>query len=650
MEQQPTLKSLKDRLSQQLDDERFITWMELISSPVSVYAPVIDEIVISDDAHIKILLCRFLGHLSDLLSIQILLRLLKDRDDDVVSAAIRSFDRNQYPQKVLYLSEVLDASSDKAKYYAIDKLSLGSVYDVVDRLIAMIPTAHTELLVKVLHGLRQLPDKRSKAIIIPLLKDKRENVRLGAYLVYGALYQTGLLGIRSKLLGGLQDPNEKIRKVVLWCMRNRKNKADLPYLFNLSIKDPNEGVRFEAILNLSKYPNTTVICHLFNIVIYDKNRMVILKTESVLMGMNKNKIIRSVDSLLRKNDSYYQARALLFLSKLDVKKVALLRIIRKALKRDLKDNVKIIHLESLGNLKNSKCIHVLERYLDSSSPILSYTALISLLKIGCDHDGLRYDEYLKRRHQSDLHVQMILKQLVRRGRSRSYDDHLIAAVIPYLDSKNMNTRYLAAEALQKSQTVSGMVAVIKLLKREENNEVIVDLIKRTLLNFYRRDKTNFKLKISEFPKSNLMFKFLSENLLLSEVSSDERYDILEIILSNFVMESPHEIEIMNNICMGVHYRYIHVDKLFQLFADVAKEEYLFCLFAKEIKKIGPWSYLFNEKIILNWFQNGSESFKRDLIDFMGWTRSMGFMSFLVNLLQQKTYSGFAVQAINESVS
>ena len=185
-----TLEEIKENISGPSDDARFTGWMALNTSKEPEIMEEINKILLSEDAILKVLLLRFLAHVHEQRSIDYIRQMLVDHNIVVVDAAIKSFDKNKFDDKLECILSVIHCDMPKAQYFAIERLALGGVVKVADALLEMIDNANEELLLVILTALRHLANRQMVKPLKHYFYDKREKIR------FKTLYALIPLGLR----------------------------------------------------------------------------------------------------------------------------------------------------------------------------------------------------------------------------------------------------------------------------------------------------------------------------------------------------------------------------------------------------------------------------------------------------------------------
>jgi len=460
-----SLEEIRSKIESFYEDIRLSGWMELYQpdqndSEKAKKEEELKHILERQDPLLKISFARFLSHIYEARAVTYLKKLLEDSNPVVVEAAKRSFEKNHYQQKLAVLLPLLNSSSFSAQLFALEQLSLGKVIQAVDPILDLLENLKgtendenkTHLLLAILSALRHFPEKR----LIPYLDlyrhDKREEVRFRTLLVMGALNAEGILSSSKPLQEALRDPSPRIRQGALWAVRRRPSIEDFDFLKKVSLEDEDPHVRQEALVELSVLPAQEVIVHLLQILATEKNRMVTLKCESVLLSMPTDRLIEGLEKILhegRWGHDIIKNRALLLFAEFQKDSESYFYYLVEGLNQVPDVKSKLPFIEALGILENQRAIPILEKYLNGPS-ILAYATIQSILKIIRVYPQYPLHSYLEDPALPSLLKQMILKHIVRMEGTIPGTARLIDCLLGFLKDKTINIRYLAVQALLRT--------------------------------------------------------------------------------------------------------------------------------------------------------------------------------------------------------
>lgn len=428
------------------EDARFEAWMELYSSADGTEE--ITNLIRGHDNVLKMLFARFLSFIPEDKAVTYLRDMLFDGDTEVILAVQKAFDKNAFDGKLKKLLAVLHASQPQARIFALERLSEGGVKESLATLLKMLRSADEDLSIKILTGLRYLPDKRLFYEIKLYVTHANEEIRFRAALVYGSLLEDGFSRARRMLLKFLSDPSPRIRQAALWSLRRRPHHGDVKYLMAISSNDPDPMVRQESLLGLADFPSGPAIRQLLAVIVNDSNRMVILKGEAVLLTMPVKKLIAGLKGLLSGPDTRVVNKAMLLFAEFQKNSASYYKYLVKGLKNAATDKGKLPFIEALGIMGRAEAVPELEN-LFGASPLISYAALTAILRIWGRREDFPTLKYLAYPGFSHLMKQMVLKHFLKADNLKMYGRELTDHLIGLIGSSNLNLRYLAAQALAK---------------------------------------------------------------------------------------------------------------------------------------------------------------------------------------------------------
>lgn len=446
------IQEIRNRIEGDSADSRFEAWALLYSSLEPEASQEMESIMTGSDPILKILLARFLSRVYEDKAVEYLCRMLCDTNSVVIDIVIRCFEKNLYEAKLPKLLAVLNAPVYKAQSFAIEKLCLGNVPEILDPLLTLLKAAHNQLLEHILSCLRHLPDKRLMSVAKKFLIHESQKVRFHAIMVLGSLYETGHGECRKYLVAALKDPHPRIRQAILWVFRKISTRSDLKYFLCFSRQDPDSNVRQEALLGLAAFPISRVVQHLLKLLVSDEDRMVILKGEAVLLSIPQKKLIRGLKKVLKDREFAVKSKAVVMFSELHPAlsqgyHVFLMKEIRAA--RSTRE--KIPFIQSLGIAGFAEAIPYLQEQTHSPDQVLSYTAMVALLKIYSRSISFPILEILRDELLSDLLKQMAMKYFIKVADRSQLTRELMVFLLDYLGSPCINLRYLAVRVLIASE-------------------------------------------------------------------------------------------------------------------------------------------------------------------------------------------------------
>lgn len=508
------LNQIRESIEGESDDRRFEAWMQLYSRKGAEESIEINQIITGHDPILKVLFARFLARVYEDRAILYLSELLCDPNPVVVDIAIRSFDKNLCEVKLPKLIGVLDAPLFKAQKFAIEKLCQGNITEAIAPLIDKLKIAEGELLEHLLVSLRHIPDKRLMGAVKTFITHQNRNVRFHAIMVFGALYQAGYRECLSLLLAALSDNNPRVRQAVLWVLRRHPERRFLRHFLKMSRDDQDSNVRQEALLGLALFPRQKVVEHLLRLLVSDHDRMVVLKGEAVLLSISQKKLIRALKKVLHDHNFAVRSKAVLMLSEFHPNlSIKYYEFLMREIKKAKSTKEKMPFLQSLGIVGYAEAAPYLREMIHSSDKVLSYTAMVSLLKIYAKMGSFPILDLLKDESLSNLLRQMVMKIFVKQAHRNQYTDELMIFLLDYLKSQHINLRYLAARVLIASEDERFLEPLFAMILAETDGSIRL-LLKEYVLQAVLRNPVLFLHMIMVFkdqkPLLQMMLEFFHE--------------------------------------------------------------------------------------------------------------------------------------------
>lgn len=476
------IKQIRKMIEGTSEDARFAAWMTLYSSTEPELKEEFGRILKDKDPILKILLANFLGHVHEEKAVQLIIRLIEDTNQIVVEAAEKSFDRNRYETKLNLLLRLIRSPIEKTQFFAIEKMSLGGIVDIVPFLLEMLPQAKRPLLLQILTALRYFPGKKIIPRITPYLKEADDDIRLKTVIIFGTLYENNYLIARKQLLLVLQDKAPQVRQTALWCLRRKPHRRDLKYLFRLSINDPDPLVRQESLLEMAFFPSPIVINHLLHLITKEKDRIVLLKGKGVLLSFSERELLHGLKKSLHSKNQGIKDKAVVLMAEFQHGSDTYFNFLIRDLHQTKTEKEKLPIIEALGVLGNKKAIPVLEQFL-SANALVSYVAMNALLRVWKNDPARPVITYLQNSQLSILAKQMILQNLLRSGIEGMSFEKLADVLIPYLKHSNLNLRYLSARIILKLDRDDAFESLLEVLK-EEKDPTTFNFLKENLIRLF----------------------------------------------------------------------------------------------------------------------------------------------------------------------
>ncbi|MDO8494169.1 MAG: HEAT repeat domain-containing protein [Deltaproteobacteria bacterium] len=428
------------------EDGRFEAWMEIYRSSEQARSD-FELIRRGEDPHLKVYLLRFLGGVPEAEAVHWIVAFLEDDNPTIFEAAKRAIERNSFDKKWLYLHPLLHSSRPTVQFYAIKKTAAAASPFALPIFLKMLPEVKEDLLLELLKGLRSYSDTRILPHLLFLRSDSREAVRFRLTILLGDLFISGIREVRPYFLSSLDDPAPEVRRAALWSLRQEPNRHLLKKFFAMAKEDPDPVVRQEALHLLSFFPDKTTLYFLIDRLTEEKNRMVILKAESILFGIEGDRLAKFLWEIIKKNDKKRIQKSLHLLAAINLMPDRLVKYLLNAIGKEQHPKQILFLLELLGNTEAPQTVTAICSYI-AKDQALAYTAVGALLKIWGRHPKeVDLKPYLIDANLAPILKQSILKQMLKKAKWEFYAQTMEVALFILLKDENLNVRYLAAQIL-----------------------------------------------------------------------------------------------------------------------------------------------------------------------------------------------------------
>lgn len=622
-----------NRLGSFSEDARFSFLMEIYSGSVAETDRQIDSIYRDPDPSSKIYWARFLSHISEEKAIVYLVRLLEEKNPVVFAVAQKAFERNVFDNKWRFLKTLLQSSSDKAKEYAIEKLSQVLIRDALEEILLLLEREEDKFLLPILKALRFFADESGFSTVLKYLSDPREEVRFQATLAMVALYEGEYRYARKPLYKVLEDLSPQIRKAVLWGLRKRSSPRDLKIILAKVQTDPDPGVRQEAILALASYPRFQVIQFLIAVLSEEKEKSVLLKAEGVLLTMPQGLLVESLWKIIKKGGGKLRPKALQVLAEWGWGEERFVRYLLRTLSKTEGIQKQMPLLVSMGFTGNPKFIPCLAAFFQKNS-VLGYAAVQSLMKIWKHHPAqVPIQRYLEDASLPPLFKQSILKQILKTGMRQDFLATLRPTFLKLLQDKNLNIRYLSAQVLASVTSEIVLLAVAKAILEEDDpnySQFLKECIRKhltkkpawmgPLLNQYRKDQRAISLFFSVMTEANLF----GEDLMLL---------LLSLLKSPVLFHQSSERMFLKDFLTSLfHQKKLKLELLLQRVEGIPGRDDFCILLGAALKENRALNAAAAVPILREWFPESSFEAQRAILDILSSQSDRATLSFLVSVV------------------
>jgi len=639
------IEQIRDMIEGSSEDARFAAWMTLYSSDEPELKKEFDRILKDKDPILKILLANFLGHIHEEKAVQLILSLIEDANQVVVEAAEKSFDRNRYETKLNLLLRLIHSPVERTQFFAIGKMSLGGIVDMVPGLLEKLPQSKRPLLLQILTALRYFPGKKIIPSITPYLKNSDDDIRLKTIIIFGTLYENNYLVARKQLLLALQDKAPQVRQTALWCLRRKPHRRDLKYLFLLSVNDPDPLVRQESLLEMAFFPSPTVINHILHLITKEKDRIVLLKGEGVLLSFPEPELLHGLKKSLNSKNQAVKDKSVVLMAEFQHGSDTYFNFLIRDLHQTKTEKEKLPIIEALGVLGNKKAIPILEQFLTANA-LVSYVAMNALIRVWKNDPTRPVITYLQNNQLSVLAKQMILQNLLRSGIKGMSAKELADVLMPYLKHSNLNLRYLSAQIILKLDRDDAFESLLEVLK-EEKDPTTFNLLKENLIRLFSEKPAFLLTLITKYYQHSETLKMILEMIKEVDWFGEKVILIITTLLAKpidlmFSTEREHFVDFITNLI--VHHK-ISFESLLQAIHPFPEKE----------KLLGDLALRFRQEnfvvaipipLLATWLPESHDKQGEAIIELMGISQKREAINPLIALICDPAMTSLKKKAIS----
>lgn len=614
------LANIRARIEGPSEDERFTAWMEWYSSPDARLLEEMNRLLEWKDPVFKLLWVRFLSYIPEDRAVAYLTELLKDENSIVVEAAKKAFDKNQRENKETALLPLVLHDNPSTRDFSIERLYRTSNVELIDPLLALLPSAGEALLLLILTAFRHLPSARVLPHLIPFLKHPHEKIRERTAYALSSLYEVRLKGLQKIFIGHLNDPSHLVRIAILWSLRRKPYKKNLRIFLDLAQKDPDPAVRQEALLGLADFPMLRVIVQILEILVAEKNKMVLLKAESVLIGMPPAEVVRGLQHVWRHGSKEVHMKAMFYLAYFQEESDEFFRQLAAGLKRAKEDKLKVVYLETLGILGNPKAVDILHPFV-KGPPFLAYTAVGALVRLSHHGKVWRLVPYLRDPSLSDILKQTLLKDLVRRGKWIDFTDELVDCLTEFLKSDKINMRYLSAHALILAGRESSIRPLLEMLLREKDPTTL-KFLKESILSYLTQNPQTYLLLLEKFqnqPEALSLLLSLMNGILIDRQTV---VYLIDSLLSSCLrlQEGIHAEPFGDLLASWIRRNHVPLEWILERIVGDPKKEEMFPFLIRYFVRAPAPDLVPSVGKLKGWFENGSAALRGTLLELVCYSK------------------------------
>jgi hypothetical protein len=378
--------------------------------------------------------------------------------------------------------------------------------------------------------------------------------------------------------------------------------------------------------------------------------MVVLKGEAVLFTMPTAKLVSGLKKVLKIEDNKIKNKVLLIFSEFQKTSESFFDYLAISLKKAKNDKELLPYIECLGRIQHKKSIPILESQLDGS-PIISYSALVSLLRAWGQNEKFPVMRYLEHEKLNDVTKQMALKHYVKIISSENISEVMVNKFLDLLKSTNLNLRYIASQALVKVQEDSVAEPFFSALVKE-TDDTAKKLLHKNLAVFFETKPilfvSIFESHINDAAAIEELFNVIKDTEL-------DKHKTLEILLGLIldpanILQTNYKEMYIDLFISFLNKQWLTLDEFLEIIGTMPQRRDFIILFAKGLGNLTDTeTSLHSEKIEL-WLKEGITMQTEALMKLMTFTEKKRAIQTLVSVICDDTLSsqhGFAAQALND---
>ncbi|MBI5595397.1 MAG: HEAT repeat domain-containing protein [Elusimicrobia bacterium] len=464
--------------------ERYDTFMRLYNSMEQGDRESLAELYATDDPLIPLIILQYLEELPEKKAVLPILRLIERGNEVVSRAAMDAYKRNHYPGKARHLKQLVLSKDSRACRFAVRTLSRAGFMDILPLIIRELPEREEGVRLEMIEGLRYLPDRRSAAILVPLTASPDEEVRHRAVSVLADLQvRTRALDV-GFFVRLTRDDSERVRRAALEALRMFPSRRVAQLLLDQALdeKEP-ESARDRAIRALASFPSPGWVRPLTLLASDSATPGLKLACEVALRSFPPKVLRAGLLPLLEdpEPDTRRQAATFLadFLGEDPVVRGAILRLWHKADDMGAVDLVEVLRLlegaDAAGLLRDAV----------KRSPLVAYSAAGALARMRGAGAGPALISLVRDGGLSPTVRQALFAHWAKRGPDEAIKDDLLPFLLEALSSEVINIRYLALQILGWYPLAGKIRALLDVLYKEPDPEVVNTISKQISLGLGR---------------------------------------------------------------------------------------------------------------------------------------------------------------------
>lgn len=512
-----SLEAIRKSIAGNSDDLRNQAWTELYSSDSATFIEEINRILVMTDPPLCVLFLRYLAEVPDEKANQYIIKFLQSDNKVIFTAATRAFKKNKYEKKTFLLLPLLMRAENDLARFVIGELGFSRNSRFVVPLINVLEGADKDIKLCIFQALRILPDRRALDAIDSYLTVSDTNLRRGAVAVLCALYIEKIIFLSGSLKKYLSDPDPTIRRTVVWALSKRMG-VSLCRIFSLIAKnDEDDSVRQQAVVALSGFDNLKTVKQLLWHVCYDKSRVVVLRAEAALMGMNEKKMSRLLSRCLAIKDDMIRHRALIMLTQINAAREDHVKRLLREYRKSRRKQDRVMVLQSLGYVSHALAIQELAAVVGGGDLVESYVAVTALYRAANETNLVMMALLLQKQDVNPLVRQVLVRFFINKVSTANIPTKITDLAFELVNHPNVNLRYYAALLIKKAARANVFLQLLDTLLDEKDDTVrglLRETVTNNIVNNWTDVKMQLKMHYDETRQAGMLSKFLK---IVSEI-------------------------------------------------------------------------------------------------------------------------------------
>ncbi len=520
---------------------KFAAFSELISKKSTESTEFLNSIIHNNDRITKIWLSRYIAkHMRSKHGLEILSLFMADTNEHLRNEATESFSSIECSGKKEILIKMLESTNDFIIDYAIDEVGKRRIFGAVEYLERIYETSSYKRKINILKVFQLIRKKSCVRTIIKSLQTDDENLLFETIHSLGIFYKY----IKwHKTIKFLDHQSPVIRKIAIWFLNHYKSNLIRDKLIKHYFNEQDPSVRNEIIEGLSRYKDFKIMNILLNTAAFSEDYNARILADSAIDRFSEDMIYKLIKKYkYHKND---KIRTIVTLKAGNLRDSKVLKWLSDTLENDISVHVRACAAESIGSMNIKKAIPYLEHaFLMDKSPVVSYTALLSLTRIWDINDLNKIFTILEFPEETHSQAQIVALRFLQKRLLRENWDiplELRDRILFRVYSQNMEIRYLSIDILRILKEKRALIPLIELYIRTKNKDEKNIAIK-AINDIIYDDPIYFLGFIINIRKKKNLFCKLLKILEIIEFNPEYDYEMILQITGLFLREKSEEIK------------------------------------------------------------------------------------------------------------